>query len=199
MTKRERRKRPGLPPPRVQMLVAWRQLGPPFSKFVGWAGPLGQHLTAAKAMLADKIGCAVDDLQLDHDPMLRVRKYKPRPGKPVASWYTPHAHDPDHLKWRSKRPQDPDSHKVKTYVRGDNGQHSDTALANRERARERNPDKWKGLRGPKKTKTRRPTTKFPKRPFQVKPGAKIPSRPLRSASRLPGKGQRPFRRGDRKC
>lgn len=175
MTKRERRKRPGLPPLAVQIAVVARQLGPNHEK--AYACATRQHLL--NLMLADlavKIGCAVDDLQLDHDRMLRVREYKPRPGKPVASWYTPHAHDPDHLKWRSKRPQDPDSHKVKTYVRGAAGQFSDTALANRERARERDPDKWTGLRGLKKKRradTNRPRAKIPQRKDPWQKGRKF--------------------------
>lgn len=151
--KRERRKRPGLPPVQIQITVAVRQLGPGANTAYFCQSP-AELLDLLLADLASKIGCEVIDLQLDHDPMLRVREYRPRKGKPVASWYAPHAHDPDRLVWRSRRPQDAGSHLVKTYVRGERGQLSDTALAKRERRREKNPDKWTALRSMKKPKPR---------------------------------------------
>lgn len=59
----------------------------------------------------------------------------------------------------------------------------DTSIVAKVRRIEKEPEKWRGLSGPKtsgKTATKSRT--------------QIPSRPFRSASRLPGKGQRPFRR-----
>lgn len=192
--KRERRKRPGLPPAAVQIVVVERQL---VRHMVGpshlWrrdGDSDGTYLARLLSLLSGCIGCEVADLQLDHDPMLRVRLYRPLDGKPVADWYVPHAHAVDFLVWRSKRPQDAGSHAIKTTVRGEHGQLSDVALAKRERRREKNPDKWKGLRGPKKPKGRHPAnaSRTQKRSSQLK---RIPSRPIRSRG-FPPPGSRPF-------
>lgn len=184
-TRRPRRKRPGLPPLLTQCQVALGQLGharPAASYRLANAekhGELATLLTELLDELATSIGCAAADLQLDHEPMLRRREYRARPGKPIASWYTPHAHDPAHLLWRSKRPQDADSHHTKTYVRGPRGQLPDVMLANRERRHEKDPGRWLGLRGLKKPKHKR----------KHKPG---PKRAIRSRG-FPPAGSRPFR------
>lgn len=98
---------------------------------------LGAALQTVLNSIAAKIGCAVSELRCDHDPMLRVRTYKPKKGKPVADWYTPHAHDPAHLRFRAEGAQFDGSHYVKTYLRGDHGQYSDVVLAKRERRLEK--------------------------------------------------------------
>lgn len=172
--KKPRRKRPGLPPPTARLRVAMNDLDVGFtsrgilvtSLHMLGGEEIARELDLALAMLAKKHGCEVRDLRLDHDPMLRVRGYRPRAGQPVASWYTPHAHDAKFLKWRPQPPQFDGSHHVKTYVRGERGQLSDTALAKRERRRERNPTKWTSLRSLKKPKKSRPKRKGVSRPIR---------------------------------
>lgn len=66
--------------------------------------------------------------RLDHNPALALRKKIVRHGEIVG--YRPHANDPDCLLYRTK-----DAHDIKTYVRGDGAQFSDTALMKRERKR----------------------------------------------------------------
>ena len=64
---------------------------------------------------------------LDHDPPLRARAFNSRTGK-----YSPNANDPNYLIYREK-----EEHRVKTFVRGEHGQYSDTILIARERKREK--------------------------------------------------------------
>ena len=64
---------------------------------------------------------------LDHDPPLRVRAFNPRTGK-----YKPGANDHRYLVYRTEL-----EHRLKTYVRGEHGQYSDTILIARERKREK--------------------------------------------------------------
>lgn len=129
---------------------------------------LGKLLALWLGKIAEQHGCEVSDLHLDHDPALENRKKVYRAGAHVD--YSPRANDPEHLFYRPYGPQFDRSHKIKTLVRGDHGQHSDAALArkNKRIARKRSQ-----------------STGFPKRPSQVKRSAKI-----RSANRWPPRGSR---------
>jgi hypothetical protein len=69
--------------------------------------------------------------QLDHDPPLAARK-KIRDKNGAVIGYSPAANDPDFLVYRAK-----EDHRVKTYVRGEHGQYSDTVLIKRERKRDK--------------------------------------------------------------
>jgi hypothetical protein len=132
--------------------------------------------------LAQLYGCAVADLWLDHDPALENRPKIYRNGIHVD--YEPTANDPSHLRYRPQAPNFDKSHYVKTYIRGDHGQHSDAALARKLKriAKKREP-----------TKGARKLTQNGKRG-----GATGTSwgtgRLLRSANRLPGKGMVKFNR-----
>lgn len=108
----------------------------------------GRLLRIALKQLAEKLGCPMRDLRLDHDPALGLRKKIRRGGKIVG--YVPHANDPNSLLYRSK-----DGHHVKTNVRGDGAQRSDTARMKRERRR---------------------TSKKPKRKYRWAKGRKIENR-----------------------
>ena len=78
---------------------------------------------------------------LDHNPALILREFNSRIGR-----YTPDANDPAHLIYRTRH-----EHHIKTNVRGDGAQFSDTVLRKRERRRERQRNQG------------RPKTKWPKR------------------------------------
>jgi hypothetical protein len=152
-----KRQRPGLPPVKTRIKVLRRQFQEPPAQFDGEANR--DYLERLLCALADAKGCERADLRLDHDPMLRVRKYNPNK-KVIADRYTPHAHDPDCLLYRPQPPEFEGSHHVKTYVRGERGQFSDTMLANRERKRERKAKtKPKYFKAAKKVWPSRP---FPK-------------------------------------
>lgn len=60
-------------------------------------------------------------VECDHVPRLEKRPYNPRV-KNVAARYTPNANDPLHLVYRTKQ-----DHHIKTNVRGDGAERSDTA------------------------------------------------------------------------
>lgn len=137
-------------PLHVQLRVAMRQLGAWTAEGIDAvvAGArrdrdVGRQLEAALAALAQRFGCAVADLALDHDPALanreklvelakantgrKVRCVVPPKGARVIRYF-PDANDPEHLAFRPQ-PTDADaSHAVKTRVRGDHGQLSDLAL-----------------------------------------------------------------------
>lgn len=98
-------------------------------------------------------------LHLDHDPALGLRKKLFAWGVHVD--YEPRANDPNSLLYRSK-----DAHHVKTNVRGDGAQRSDTARMTRERKRLR--------------KKRRPKHRWPK-------GRKIRSRGFDKRGKKPWK------------
>lgn len=173
-----KRQRPGLPPLSVRVAVAQHQYFaslPPLLQDIGWPKvmvewavtmSLEQRLAKVLRMLFGE-----QKLHLDHDPALRLRKYNPRI-KNVAARYTPHAHDQRFLLYRPVAPEADRSHHIKTYVRGEHGQHSDTVLIKRERRRERASKKPAKVRAPK-----------------WKRGTK-----LRSANRWPPKGSQSFRR-----
>jgi hypothetical protein len=87
-----------------------------------------------------------DSVHLDHDPALENRiKVFDDNGKLIG--YQPDANDPEYLIYRTKP-----GHYIKTHVRGDGAQYSDTALAKRERKRNRTKKKYKW-----------PSRPFPKR------------------------------------
>jgi hypothetical protein len=113
--------------------------------------------------------------ELHHRPALVNREKIKRGG--IIVGYRPPANSPAHLFWLPEA-----DHDVETRVRGQHGQHSDLGLARKNKRIAKNRAKGQA---------RRKASGFPKRPSQVK---QITSRPLRSANRLPGKGQRPFRR-----
>lgn len=130
-------------PLEVRCRVALRQLGSTPKQIdencaaVGISGGHGftVYLSILLPRLANKLSCAADDLQLDHDPALENRQ------KIVSMdqiGYHPDANDPDFLIYREKH-----AHHIKTNVRGDHGQFADNVIAKRERKRQR---KIKGVR-----------------------------------------------------
>jgi len=74
-----------------------------------------------------------DRLHLDHDPPLALRQFDKLTGK-----YLPDANDPEYLRYIPA-----DQHRIKTFVRGEHGQRSDTAQIKRNRRRLK-PRKPKG-------------------------------------------------------
>lgn len=105
---------------------------------------VGKQLDSALVTLAAKMRCEVRDLHLDHDPALvnrekmieivGCRSWKPTrrcvivPKGAKVLRYFPDANDPAHLFWRVGG-KTGSEHDVKTRVRGEHGQHSDLALA----------------------------------------------------------------------
>lgn len=182
-----KRIRPPQPPLKIKNLVALKQLLALevniFQHSRRDGEMLKEYRSRIMALLAEKLGCAVADLCVDHDPALRLRTYRPRNGRPVASWYTPHAHDPAFLRWRPHGPEFDGSHHVKTNIRGEHGQFSDTVLIKRERRREKTTviKKVKGF-----TQVRKVWN--PLGPRYAKRSRPIQSRPFAS------KGSRPFNR-----
>lgn len=99
---------------------------------------------------------------LDHDPSLGARPFNERTGK-----YEPDANSLNHLVYRLK-----EDHRVKTFIRGEHGQHSDIVLIKRERRRKRKAatkttqKKQRQLRAAVlglKVKRKIPSRPFPKR------------------------------------
>lgn len=155
---------------------------------------VGIHRDFFLELLADKLGCPVTDLDLDHDPALENReKLVERPdgrrrrtvvvpkGVKVIRYF-PDANDPERLFYRPRGAEHAGSHKIKTNVRGDWGQHSDRAMAAKNKNIAKNRSKSKS--GIKALKSQR----FPPN-YRKKPRGQI-----RSANRWPPKGSRPFRR-----
>lgn len=87
----------------------------------------GIHRDFFLELLADKFGCAVNELDLDHDPAMENREKVYRKGVHVD--YKPAANDPEFLHYRPHGPEFIGSHDVKTRIRGDHGSYSDAALA----------------------------------------------------------------------
>lgn len=143
-------------PASVQVEVAYRILRaeePPQLKTL----PIKRRLAIARYSLGERLGCDERDLRLDHDPPLAVRAYDAQTRR-----YVPDANDPEHLYWVTA-----ETHRVKTFVRGANGQFSDVQLIKRERRRKRRLLKRK-------------------RKYFWPKGRKIQSRPFRSKSTRPG-------------
>lgn len=109
-----------MPPLEVRCRVALRQLGwKPEAiekrllsehRHSGGLG-YGWLLDFALGELCMQLTTPRNELPLDHDPALILRKYNPRI-KDVAARYTPHAHDPDALIYRRKG-----NHDEKTFGR----------------------------------------------------------------------------------
>lgn len=106
MTEIENRPRPFIPLS-VRVAVAERQVRESGSIF--W--PLYAAAVEVKALsLTERLKVLLDRLvvdgmiapQLDHDPALILREFKPDKRKTVAAWYAPNANDPDHLVYRSR-------------------------------------------------------------------------------------------------
>lgn len=152
----------------VRVLVAEQQLTE-VSRLAAPTTPVGVRLAWLLEVLARKIGCAVANLRLDHDPPLAARP-KFRRGLGKKTHYVPPANSPDHLLYRPHGAEFEGSHLVKTNVRGDHGQHPDRVLIKKERRR-----------------TRAKTVKRIKR--RARFGRKVKC-PLRSANRWPPKGSR---------
>lgn len=166
-------------PIEVRCRVVLRQLGESWpddviraNRFVPRVVPsrsLGKLLAKLLTRLAEQIGCEVSDLRLDHDPALENReklvempngrRHKtvvvPKGAKVIQ--YYPDANDPEHLRYRPHAPEFAGSHLIKTNVRGDRGQHSDRALAAKNKRIARNCD-------PKRKKAKiRSATRWPPR------------------------------------
>lgn len=124
--------------------------------FLRWLNPktiIGRLPKPSKKRLTEILKARFGDksCHLDHDPPLRARAFNPRTGK-----YKPDANDPRFLIYRSQ-----EEHRVKTYVRGEHGQYSDTILIARERKRE------------KKKAGKLPTYRWPKRKMRSRKNVAI--------------------------
>ena len=141
--------RPSIPI-EVKMRVVLRQLGELFiDDVISLAKEgrcLGDILKAKLSVLADLLGCNPDELRLDHNPALGLRDKIIRDNEIIG--YRPSANDPEFLIYRTAH-----DHHIKTNVRGDGAQFSDTVLMKRAR---------KGRRAPR-IKRKWPSRPFPKR------------------------------------
>jgi hypothetical protein len=106
---------------------------------------LTMYLHALLGWLKSALGC--DELQLDHDPALILRKLNRRTGK-----YTPDANDPDYLVYRPK-----DEHQQKTTGRKPGAERTVTTKGSDIWLK----TKFKKLENPTKKRAR----KIPSRPF----------------------------------
>lgn len=142
-------------PVEIKCRVALRQIGElwPDKVIEEWRpsnrNNKGRNLTLLLArllgQLSELLGCEPGDLWLDHDPALENRqKVFDRDGRHIE--YTPRANDPEHLRYRPQPPNLDGSHFIKTYVRGDNGQLSDAALARKEKKRRKKKAKLERLK-----------------------------------------------------
>lgn len=97
-------------------------------------GGLGKFLAGLLAPLAASLECEVSGLRLDHNPALGLRKKIMGlvNGERVIVGYIPHEHSVADLEYRSDH-----GHHIKTNVRGDGAQYSDTVLMKRERRRQK--------------------------------------------------------------
>lgn len=130
----------------VKLFVALRDLGDmPADKIVAHVETqrrnrrLGVRLSQVLQSLAAKLGCARDELRLDHEPPLGARA-KIWKGGVVGGeiiGYVPAANDPDHLGYRPHATTFDGSHDTKTRIRGEHGQHSDIVRIKRQRRLER--------------------------------------------------------------
>lgn len=112
-------------PDAVKIAVAWKQLNAP-EPIAPWLTK-EQRLRFSKYAIAERLGCNVSELRLDHDPPLALRKYDA-----AKKAYTPDANDPKFLFWMTEL-----DHRTKTIIRGANGQHPDRVLIKKERRRTR--------------------------------------------------------------
>lgn len=164
-------------PVEVQCRVAMKGLGEiwPDQVIRDWKpASLTSLRDLLKTKLAEVLRCKFDELRLDHDPALGVRKKVFRKGVHVD--YVPMANDPEHLFYRPHGPQHAGSHDVKTRIRGDRGQFSDVTLIKRERRRERKRDRRP--RSGKAVPTFKAAVRKPRK-------TKWPKRPLRGSGRWP--------------
>lgn len=146
----------------VRCRVALRQLGEAFPNRAIDArrrasGGLAQYLSELLVALAHSLGCEVDDIRLDHQPALALRRKVFRSGTHVD--YDPPSDSADDLSYLSHV-----DHLVKTNERGDHGQHPDRVLIKKMRRIERGPR-------PKRQpgfKTKAPKRRWPSRPFPSK-------------------------------
>lgn len=150
-----KRERPSSIPVGAQLAAAERQLA---ERFAGT--PLTIVFTSGTRRLKVILDLLFDGAKThcDHNPALILRAYNPRI-KNVAERYTPNANDPAYLVHRTVQ-----DHHLKTNVRGDGAQRSDTA----ERMHQRRMDENRGKRKRRpKAKIARPKNfKWPSRPFQ---------------------------------
>lgn len=125
-----------------------------------------ERLIALVDRLAEALG---DVLELDHDPALILRRFRPHKGRPEASWFTPNANDPDFLVYRVAG-----EHQQKTTGRKAGATHTVTTKGSDIWLK----SKFNRLEG--KTK-RRPKQKIAARRNPWQKGRKLPSRAPRSA------------------
>lgn len=177
---------------KTKLRVLCRQLGEMFSDdLVAIAREqraLGSFVKDRLARLAVLLRCEVADLALDHDPALVNREKDVEvahgqvfsrvvivpPGGVVLRYY-PDANDPEHLIYRVGG-ETGSAHDVKTRIRGEHGQHSDLALARKNKRIEKNRSgeaKPSRLRGGGRFPTGRKIQNRPfpkmKRPMRRKP------------------------------
>ena len=182
-------------PTAVELAVVLRQIGDDAVavkakvRAAKKARRLAAERDAKLFVLACTLGCPVASLDLDHDPALenreklvempdgRRRRVVIAPKGATILRYYPDANDPEHLFYRPRGKEHGGSHKVKTLVRGDHGQHSDLALNN----------KLKNIakkRGGKRVASRFQSRHLVRRRSDSAPRRKIPSRPFQKGRKF---------------
>lgn len=140
-------------PDKVKIAVAIRQLEGYGAAAIERTEKSQRHyLERLLLALAEFMQCPRDQLQLDHEPALENRIKVRYRGQ--ITRYRPDANEPNWLSWRPHGPQYERSHLIKTNVRGDNGQHSDRALAAKNKNIVKNRD-------PRRRKVKIPQRKNP--------------------------------------
>ena len=147
-------------PLEVRCLVALRQLECIPLVVLAVGGGTSALLKALLQNLAVKLGCDVADLRLDHNPALGLRDFDWH-----TQTYVPAANDPEYLIYRTKQ-----DHHIKTNVRGDGAQRSDTAMMKRERRRLKKKRPGRRLRSANRWP--KVSRKIPSRPFQKRKAPK---------------------------
>lgn len=135
-------------PMEVRLQVALRQAYQAGYCSAGFSFPVSIQFQLQNALL---FLFGDEQAHLDHDPALQNRE---RYADKTGIHYIPDANDPNYLIYRTAQ-----DHKIKTLVRGDGAQHSDAALARKNKRIARNRD-------PKRRKRKWPTRPFPKRAKQ---------------------------------
>lgn len=121
--------------------------------------PLAARLEAALRQLSEFLGCAPDDLDLDHDPALNFR-----PMNKDGSDTIPPANDPANLIYRARA-----DHKAKTFGPGGEKRiHTRGSDVSEPRRLDRLSEKHKAFRARALAvdKTAKPASKWPKRKFR---------------------------------
>lgn len=111
------------------------------------------HMPRILGIAGGDYASILSQIQLDHSPALALRDYNPRI-KDVAARYTPNANDPTFLVYRVTH-----DHHIKTNVRGDGAQRSDTAERVHRRRVEKNRARREAVQAGRLKKRRAKSTR----------------------------------------